>query len=136
MSKRLKTHEGLTTSKRVMWFQDWTFMMNDKRDRRLTDEELLREWRREFPMARGNVFKASFEKGLSILRGVRAHYNIGRQGHGHRSPAGELMGGAERLSLPYAEDGNRYPYSERWLQGVLSRRPDFDRPRERERSRR
>ncbi|MCA1584780.1 MAG: hypothetical protein LC753_08060 [Acidobacteria bacterium] len=67
--------------------------------------------------------------GLSILRGVRAHYNIGRQGHGLRDEAGAIIGGADRLSLPYGSDGNVYWYSDRWLDGILKARPDLLDPR-------
>jgi hypothetical protein len=123
----VKIHEGVTSGKSVMWFQDWTFMVNDEPDRRHTDDELLALWRREFPSAEGRVSSASFSDGLLVLRAVRAHYNVGRQGHGHRSPAGELIGGAERLSLPYRPNRQRYWYSERWLDGILKERPEFRR---------
>lgn len=122
-------YEGTTSAKRVMWFQDWSFMINDEPARRLTDEQLLREWRSEFPYADGKVFRKSFEDGLQILRAVRAHYNVGRQGHGHRSGAGDLLGGARALSLPYDTAGRVFWYSDRWLGGILKARPEFVDPR-------
>ena len=123
----MRKHEGVRTAKPVMWYQDYTFMINDDLTRRLTDDELLADWRKEFPEAEGKVFTSSFSEGLAILRGVRAHYNIGRQGHGHRSLSGELMGGAERLSLPYDSSRSPYWYSERWRDAILEAKPDFRR---------
>ncbi len=122
-------HEGQTSTKGVMWFQDWTFMINDRPDRRRTDEELLTEWRQEFPQAEGKVFVESFDEGLTILRAVRAHYNVGRQGHGKRDDKGELGGGADTISLPYGDDRRVHWYSERWLNGILAARPDLRDPR-------
>jgi len=104
-------------------------MFNDQLDRHRTDEELLVEWRQEFPHADGNVFTEAFDDGLKILRAVRAHYNVGRQGHGQRDGQGDLLGGAATLSLPYGEDRRVYWYSDRWLNGVLSARPDLLDPR-------
>ena len=112
-----------------MWYQDWTFMINDQPGRRLTDEQLLEDWRKEFPFADGKVFTGSFDDRMRILRAVRAHYNVGREGHGHRTPAGDLMGGAEVLSLPYDSTAVVSWYSDRWLDGVLKARPDFRDPR-------
>jgi hypothetical protein len=122
-------HQGRTTGRSVMWFQDDTFLQNDMPERRMTDEQLLTLWRNEFPEAEGAVFTGPQDRALTILRGVRAHYNIGRQGHGARDSQGNIVGGARRLSLPYGPGGVTYWYSDRWLDGVLRARPDLSDPR-------
>jgi hypothetical protein len=108
--------KGITTGKGIQEYQDYTFMINDRPDRRLDDEALLADWRAEFPTATGQVFSADLRRRLEIIRNVRADYNKGVQNHGHRAADGSVCGPARRLSLPY-RDGRTYIYSDRWLRG-------------------
>ena len=96
-------------------------MINDRPDRRLSDEELLADWRAEFPTAVGKVFTADLAERLAIIRGVRRDYNKGVENHGHRDSKGVLAGPAKTLSLPY-RDGRTYWYSERWLRACETAR--------------
>jgi len=57
------------TRMRVSEFQDYTFSINDRKDRRKTDEELAAEWRAQFPQA---VSFTAFH-----VSGARRDYNKG-----------------------------------------------------------
>jgi hypothetical protein len=79
---------GRTTGLRVMAFQDLTLATNDVVKRpgqlahipgQLTDTELAKVWREEFPNSRA-VQAGRIDE--SIVRGVRNLYNQGTQGHG------------------------------------------------------
>jgi hypothetical protein len=98
----------------IQAYQDYTFIINDRADRRLDDEQLLADWRAAFPNAKGKVFTAGLPERLEIIRGVRRDYNKGVENHGHRNLDGTIAGPARRLSLPY-RGGQTYSYSERWL---------------------
>lgn len=98
----------------IQAYQDYTFMINDRPDRRLDDEQLLEDWRATFPTAIGKVFTGSLRERLEIIRSVRRDYNKGVQNHGHRDPDGKREGPAKTVSLPYL-NGRTYVYSERWL---------------------
>lgn len=85
---------GKTSGLRVMAYQDHTFAINDKPERRLTDEELAQDWRNEFPNSR------AVQNGritADMVRAVRRLYNSGTGGHG--TP------GTEHTSHPYVLDG-------------------------------
>ena len=75
-------HEGVLSGRRVQDFQNWLLVENYTQ--RLTDAQLLAIMRAEFPLAEGAVFTGSFEKGLAIVSGIRAHFN--RDGHNGPSP--------------------------------------------------
>jgi hypothetical protein len=100
----------------IQAYQDYTFMINDRPDRRLDDEQLLKDWRAAFPSATGKVFTGEFRERLDIIPGVRRDYNKGVENHGHRSQDGSVAGPPRHLSLPY-RGGESYVYSERWLSG-------------------
>jgi hypothetical protein len=79
---------GQTTGLRVMAFQDATLASNDQPKRpaplahipgQLTDTELAKVWRDEFPNSRAVQNGRINEE---IVRGVRNLYNRGTQGHG------------------------------------------------------
>jgi len=79
---------GRTTGLRVMFFQDQTLATNDVAKRpaplahipgQLTDTELAKVWREEFPNSRA-VLNGRIDE--SIVRGVRNLYNQGTSGHG------------------------------------------------------
>jgi hypothetical protein len=98
----------------IQAYQDYTLMINDEPSRRLDDEQLLADWTRQFPDAKGCVFVGELAERLAIVRSIRRDYNKGVQNHGHRNAFGSLEGPARHLSLPY-RDGQMYVYSERWL---------------------
>lgn len=85
-------YRGVTSKMRVMEYQDHTLAINDQANRRLTDEELVADWQREFPEA------VKFT--LAHVRGVRALYNAGKHRKGADVP--------ETPSQPYTvENGKR-----------------------------
>lgn len=106
----------------VMEFQDHTFEINDRSDRRLTDEQLLAEWKRQFPGQSAEVFVGDLQTGLRHIRSIRLLYNRGKQGHGRRDDSGRLVGRPDRLSLPYDGSGRAYVYSTRWWDSALNGR--------------
>ncbi len=67
---------------RVQAFQNWLLDNNPKWH--LTDAQLLAVMRVEFPQADGQIFVGNLDTGLSIVEGIRAHYN--RDGHDGPSP--------------------------------------------------
>lgn len=71
-------NRGKTTGMRVMAYQDKLLADNVKA--KLTDMELLKALRAEFPNAKGKIFTGSDEERLSILRSVRALFNRGKHG--------------------------------------------------------
>jgi hypothetical protein len=75
-------HEGVFSGQRVQDFQNWLMVENYKR--KLTDAQFLAVMRAEFPQATGTVFTGTLEQGLSIVAGIRNHFN--RDGHNGRSP--------------------------------------------------
>lgn len=75
-------HVGLLSGQRVQAFQNWLLVENYKRQ--LSDAQLLAVMRAEFPHAEGAVFTGSFDVGLDIVAGIRAHFN--RDGHHGKSP--------------------------------------------------
>ena len=75
-------HVGLLSGQRVQAFQNWLLIENYKR--RLSDAQMLAVMRAEFPHADGAVFTGSFDVGLNIVAGIRAHFN--RDGHHGKSP--------------------------------------------------
>lgn len=88
---------GKTTGMRVMAFQDMTLARNDEPKFRLTDTELAKLWRDEFPQSRA-VLNGRIDE--NIVRGVRNLYNQGMQGHGTM--------GVVHESRPYViQDGKR-----------------------------
>ena len=93
-------HEGRSTAKRVMWHQDWTFMINDQRSAVSRTNNSWPIGVASFPTLTARVFADSFDTGLKILRAVRGDYNVGRQNHGHRSMSGDLMGGRRNAVPP------------------------------------
>jgi hypothetical protein len=103
----------------VMAYQDHTFAINDRPDRRLTDRELLDDWSAAFPNQAAEVFVGTLETRLSHVRSIRLLYNKGQQGHGKRDNSGQVVGPAETLSLPYNAEGERTWYSTRWLNAAL-----------------
>lgn len=105
---------GLRTGKEIQDYQDYTLMINDRPDRRLDDDQLLEDWRAEFPSATGKVFRADLAERLAIIRSIRRDYNKGVENHGNRGPDGSILGPGKHMSLPY-RDGLTYAYSERWL---------------------
>lgn len=87
-SLRNGANTGKSTGIRVMLFQDMTLATNDELKRpaplahipgRLTDTELAKVWREEFPNSRAVQAGRINE---DIVRGVRNLYNQGTQGHG------------------------------------------------------
>jgi hypothetical protein len=90
---------GKTTGMRVMAFQDHTLAVNDQPSKRLTDTELARLWREEFPNSRAVMNGRITE---AIVRGVRNLYNHGVSGHG------TIGQPANPVSVPYViENGKR-----------------------------
>jgi len=75
-------YKGITTGMRVMEYQDATFAANMKA--MLTDEELVADWRREFPNA------VAFT--VNHLAGARRDYNNGRHSKNAAKPATPLGG--------------------------------------------
>ena len=65
--------KGLTTGMYRMKYQDWLFDVNDESDRRFADDAIAKQMNREHPTAK----KIPAED----VRGIRGHYNAGRQGH-------------------------------------------------------
>ena len=63
----------------IMKFQDFLFEINDRLDRRLTDEELSEAMQEEHPS--GKRISADFREQVSV-RTVRRRYNINSQRHG------------------------------------------------------
>jgi hypothetical protein len=92
---RIGINIGATSGMRIMAYQDHTFEINDRPDRRLTDEQLAADWRKEFPNSR------AVQNGritADMVRAVRRLYNAGTGGHG--TP------GTEHNSHPYfVQDG-------------------------------
>lgn len=85
-------YRGATTGMRVMEYQDHTLAINDRPDRRRTDEELRADWKREFPNA--------VDFTLEHVRGVRNLYNQGKHRKENTVP--------ETPSMPYVlVDGKR-----------------------------
>ncbi len=66
--------KGVATGMARMQYQDWLFEVNDRPDRRLTDDELAQEMNREHPL--GKAIPGS------QVQSIRACYNAGRNGHG------------------------------------------------------
>jgi len=76
-------HVGILSGQRVQAFQNWLLIENYRRQ--LSDMQLLAIMRAEFPLAEGAVFTGTLEVGLSIVAGIRAHFN--RDGHHGKSPS-------------------------------------------------
>jgi len=85
---------GITTGMLRMRYQDWLLAENDHPDRRLSDDLIADAMNREHPT--GKRIPAE------DIRGIRGHYNAGRQGHGPPRDG--------RLSYPYDERGRQYRY--------------------------
>jgi len=64
-------NKGKTTGMRVMQYQDHTLSIQHKR--KLSDEALAKDWREEFPNAKGRFDAA-------IVAGVRRLFNAGKHG--------------------------------------------------------
>jgi hypothetical protein len=107
MARRPAKYIGKTTGMGVTEYQDFTFRNND--DRRLTDEELSDDWRREFP-------KSKYVPPRQIPS-IRRRYNIGSQGHGP----------AFRWSYPYRPDKTPYEYPDGSSKPPLGRNPAWQR---------
>lgn len=93
--------EGIGITK----FQDFLFAINDKPERRLTDEELSAAMHEEHPG--GKIISPDYRQQVSV-RTVRRRYNTGSQNHGP----------APRQSWPYwIERGARVrrPYPEPYV---------------------
>jgi hypothetical protein len=104
---------GKSTGIRVMLFQDMTLATNDQAKRpaplahipgQLTDTELAKVWREEFPSSRA-VLAGRIDE--SIVRGVRNLYNAGTSGHGtpgqtHTSKPWVLGDGGKRSQTEYS----------------------------------
>lgn len=92
---RVGVNIGASSGMRIMAYQDHTFEINDQPSRRLTDEQLAADWRKEFPNSR------AVQNGritADMVRAVRRLYNAGTGGHG--TP------GTEHNSHPYfVQDG-------------------------------
>jgi len=86
--------KGITTGMYRMKYQDWLFDVNDELDKRFADDEIAKQMNLEHPTAK----KIPAED----VRGIRTHYNAGRQGHG--PPRNE------RMSYPYDENKQQYRY--------------------------
>jgi hypothetical protein len=86
---------------RVAEYQDYTFSINGRDDRRLTDEELCADWHAQFPQA------VSFT--THHVRGARRDYNAGVHSKFRTQPVTN-----EERSVPYMknEKGDRIPVSE------------------------
>jgi len=84
---------GRTSGMRVMAFQDWTFKVNDQKDKRFTNEELAAIWCREFPESRA-VKNGRITP--EMVAAVRVIFNSGTNGHG--TP------GVRQDSQPYVKD--------------------------------
>ncbi len=70
---------GYTQTMGITKFQDFLFEINDRLDRRLTDEELSEAMQEEHPS--GKRISADFREQVSV-RTVRRRYNINSQRHG------------------------------------------------------
>lgn len=70
---------GAKSGMRVMAYQDHTFAINDRPDRRLTNEELAADWRAEFPNSRA-VKNGRIT--AEMVQAVRNLYNNGTGDHG------------------------------------------------------
>lgn len=82
---------GRTTGLSIAKFQNKT--IEENRKRHLTDEQLVRLWKSEFPNAKSDYTTA-------IVSGVRGLYNRGK--HGNDAP---------KVPVPqYDEDGNALPF--------------------------
>lgn len=96
-AERIGVNIGKSSGMRVMAFQDHTLARNDDPKFRLTDTELAKAWREEFPNSRA-VLNGRIDE--AIVRGVRNLYNQGTGGHG---TPGKTM-----TSKPYSlVDGKR-----------------------------
>lgn len=71
-------HTGATSGLHVMEYQDRTFHTQHKH--KLTDEQILADWRREFPNTNGKWVRDDRE-GLRIVAIVRRFYNERRHGN-------------------------------------------------------
>lgn len=93
---------GRFTRGRIMDVQNET--LRDNATWKLDDVQLLFVWRAEFPMASGMVFTATPQRGVEIVRGVRADYNRAPGHHGAKfavSAKSERYGAA-RFDWPTA----------------------------------
>lgn len=77
--KRSGVNIGKVSGMRVMAYQDHTFEINDQPGRRLTNDELAADWRKEFPESK--AVKAGRITG-EMVAAVRSLYNRGTGGHG------------------------------------------------------
>jgi hypothetical protein len=110
---RKKKYEGITTGMKVMHYQDYTFSINDRPDRRLTDRELVTDWHAEHPEAL-HLDKQDKKGVFTYVRDSRKNYNQGKQHHGARNANGEIVGPGRPMSKPYDENGKQYIYNEDW----------------------
>jgi hypothetical protein len=79
VEKKTGINIGKTTGMRVMRFQDYSFEINDRQDRRRTNDELAADWRAEFPQSRA-VLNGRITG--EMVAAVRALFNAGTNGHG------------------------------------------------------
>lgn len=80
-------HVGILSGMRVQAFQNW--LLDENYRLKLTDAQLLAVLRLEFPLASSQLFTGNVHEGLSIVSGIRAHYN--RDGHHGPSPQSRGM---------------------------------------------
>lgn len=73
-----RIHVGATSGLHVMEYQDKTFF--DQPKKKLTDEQILADWRREFPNTKGKWVKDD-RTGLVVVALVRRFYNEKRHGN-------------------------------------------------------
>lgn len=107
----------------IQEYQDYTFAINDRPDRRLTDRQLLDDWARRFPGRSAKVYAGSAEERRSQIRGIRGHYNRRQKNeHGKRDDTGQVIGPPDSLSLPYDDHGRPFVYDRGWLDRSLNGR--------------
>ena len=92
---------GKTSNMRVAEYQNQTLSQNSKK--KLTDEELAKDWRREFPNAKDFTG--------DIVRSVRNAFNRGQ--HNNETPS--------NLVHEYDDDGDKLPLPKRGRKPAASK---------------
>lgn len=77
VAKSASIHRGLKSGLPVMQYQDNTIQVNNKK--KLTDEQLLADWRAEFPNTKG-AWATDDKAGMAVVAIVRRLFNEGRHG--------------------------------------------------------
>lgn len=99
---------GRTTNRRVQSFQSWSMRENET-SWTLNDVQLAFVWIAEFPAAIGRVFTADPSVNVSIVRGVRRDYNVGR--HCPAFADNGIGNAPSVVSTPHNGDVRRFDFS-------------------------